>query len=81
MKKFVLILMALTVYILHQDFWLWTEHKPLVFGFIPIGLAYHAGFSMLCALMMFVLVKYAWPSELEHVEPAPQQNPDGEAAP
>lgn len=69
MKKILLILMVVTVYILHQDFWWWREHRPLVFGFIPIGLAYHAGFSMLCAFMMFMLVKFAWPSELEHVEP------------
>jgi hypothetical protein len=40
-----------------------------VFGFLPIGLAYHAGYSVLAAIMMAVLVKWAWPKHLESVEP------------
>jgi hypothetical protein len=32
---------------LHQDSWNWKD-KTLVFGFLPIGLAYHAGFTILC---------------------------------
>ncbi|HYF48237.1 MAG TPA: DUF3311 domain-containing protein [Planctomycetota bacterium] len=75
MKKVLLILMVVCVYALHQDFWLWRDNTR-VFGILPIGLAYHAGFSILAAIMMFVLVKFAWPSELETVEP--QQAP-GEA--
>ena len=45
------------VYVLHQDFWNWKKADPLVFGFLPIGLAYHAGYSVLAAVMMAVLVK------------------------
>ena len=41
---------------LHQDFWLWTN-KYLVFGFLPIGLVYHAGYAGLAALTMWMLVK------------------------
>ena len=57
------------VYVLHQDFWNWKEAYPLVFGFLPIGLAYQAGYSILAAAMMAVLVRVIWPKHLENVEP------------
>ena len=59
----------IAVYVLHQDFWNWKKAEPLVFGFLPIGLAYHAGYSILAAITMAVLVKFAWPKHLEDVEP------------
>ena len=68
-KAFVLTLLILVVYILHQDFWNWNKAEPLVFGFLPVGLAYHAGYSILAAILMGVLVKVAWPKHLENVEP------------
>ena len=66
-KVFLLTLLIVAVYVLHQDFWNWNEAKPLVFGFLPIGLAYHAGYSVLAACLMAVLVKTAWPKHLEYV--------------
>jgi Protein of unknown function (DUF3311) len=66
---FALTLLVVTVYVLHQDFWNWTQVEPIVFGFLPIGLAYQAGFSILAACMMAVLVRFAWPKHLEDVEP------------
>jgi len=57
------------VYFLHQDFWNWTKAEPLVFGFLPVGLAYHAGYSIWAAVLMAVLVKFAWPKHLENIEP------------
>jgi hypothetical protein len=68
MKKFLIFVFITLVYVAHQDFWNWKASDPLVFGFLPIGLAYHAGFSMLCAIMMAVLVKTAWPKHLETEE-------------
>ncbi|MBI2685835.1 MAG: hypothetical protein HYX27_05940 [Acidobacteria bacterium] len=65
MKPYILLLLAI-YYVLHQDFWNWTEARPLVFGFLPIGLAYHALYAMGAAALMVVLVKYAWPERLEH---------------
>ena len=62
----------LAVYVIHQDSWNWTKAEPLVLGFLPIGLAYHAGYSILCSIAMAVLVKFAWPKHLEDVQP---QNP------
>jgi hypothetical protein len=68
-KVFLLTLLILGVYVLHQDFWNWRTAEPLVFGFLPIGLAYHAGYSVLASIMMAVLVKFVWPKHLESVEP------------
>lgn len=60
--------MVITIYLLHQDFWNWNTAEPLVFGFLPIGLAYHAAYSVLAAAMMWVLVKLAWPRDLDEME-------------
>jgi len=68
MKKFLLFLMIAGVYVLHQDFWNW-KSTDIIFGFLPVGLAYHAGYSILATLMMAVLVKFAWPEHLEQSEP------------
>ena len=65
MKRLFLVLAVAIVYILHQDFWLWRTARPFVFGFIPIGLFYHAMFAVLASLLMWLLVKFAWPSHLE----------------
>ena len=57
---------------LHQDSWLWTN-KYLVFGYLPIGLAYHAGFTVLAAITMWAFTRLIWPKhleELEHQQPA-----------
>jgi hypothetical protein len=69
MKKFLLLLLILAVYVVHQDFWNWSKADPLIFGFLPIGLAYHAGFSLLASAMMAILVSCAWPKHLEEQEP------------
>jgi hypothetical protein len=37
----------------------------LVFGFLPIGLAYHAFYTLLVFVWMALLVKFAWPKEFE----------------
>ena len=64
MKKLLLVVAVAALYILHQDIWFWRS-SYLVFGFIPIGLFYHACFSVAAALLMWLLVTYAWPSHLE----------------
>ena len=73
MKRVLLVLMVIAVYALHQDFWNWTSTEKI--GFLPIGLAYHAGYSILCAVMMFILVKFAWPEHLEVEESALPEKP------
>ena len=62
-KYFIWGLVALLL-ILHQDNWLW-ENPTLVFGFIPIGLVYHAGISIAAAITWYLATIYAWPTNLE----------------
>jgi len=66
MKRILLVIVVVALYILHQDIWFWRTAHPMVFGFIPIGLFYQACFSVAASLVMWLLVKYAWPSHLEH---------------
>jgi hypothetical protein len=65
MKRALLLITVGALYVLHQDFWFWRAARPLVFGFIPVGLFYHACYTIATALVMWLLVKHAWPSELE----------------
>ena len=63
--KVVVYALVILLAILHQDFWFW-DSKELVFGFMPIGLAYHTFYSIICACVWGLAVRYAWPSRLEH---------------
>jgi hypothetical protein len=63
------------LYLLHQDLWFWREARPLVFGFLPIGLAYHAMYCLAVTGVMWSLTRVAWPSHLE--SPAPDTTRDG----
>jgi hypothetical protein len=65
MKRVLLVLAVVALYVLHQDFWFWRTAHPLVFGFVPIGLFYHACFAVAASLLMWLLVTFAWPTELE----------------
>ena len=76
MKKLSLFLLIAAVYVLHQDFWNW-KSKEIVLGFLPVGLAYHAAYSVLAAAMMAILVKAAWPKHLENVEPPQSKTENG----
>ena len=64
MKSILLVIAVAALYILHQDIWFWRS-SYLVFGFIPVGLFYHGIFSIAAALLMWLLVTFAWPSHLE----------------
>lgn len=69
MKKTILLtLLVASVYLLHQDSWNWKKIEPLAFGFLPVGLWYHAAYSVLAMITMAVLVKFAWPKQLDEVE-------------
>lgn len=62
--KFVVWGLVLLLVVLHQDVWNWNNDK-LVFGFIPMTLAYHAGISICASIVWFVATIVAWPSHLE----------------
>jgi uncharacterized protein DUF3311 len=64
-KRALLVLAVVALYVLHQDVWLWRTARPLVFGFLPVGLFYHACYSVAASLLMWLLVRQAWPAHLE----------------
>lgn len=70
------LLAALTVvfYALHQDFWFWRTAGPIVFGVFPVGLFYHVGYALSSSLLLWLLVRHAWPSHLEDAH-APSREP------
>ena len=63
MSKLIAVLFV-ALLILHQDWW-WWDDPTLVFGFMPVGLAYQALYSLLAAALWWIAVKFAWP---EHIE-------------
>ena len=70
MKLVVVLFFALLI--LHQDFWNW-DQGDLLLGLFPVGLAYHAAFSVLCAALGALAVYRAWPADVES-----QSRADGE---
>jgi hypothetical protein len=69
MKRSLLAIAIIALYLLHQDFWFWRAAAPIVFGFLPIGLFYHICYTLVISVLMWALVKYAWPSHLEDDPP------------
>ena len=65
MQAALVALITALVYLLHQDFWFWRSARPLVFGFLPIGLFYHAAYTAAISLLMWFVVRRYWPSHLE----------------
>ena len=77
LKAIGLVVVVFLLYVLHQDIWFWRTAHPLVFGFVPIGLFYQGCFSVAASLLMWLLVKHAWPVHLE--EEIEQQQPEEDA--
>lgn len=65
MRVLLLFVAIAALYALHQDVWFWRSARPLLFGFLPVALWYHAAFCLAAALLMWALTKLAWPSHLE----------------
>jgi hypothetical protein len=65
MPRLLLAFVTAALYALHQDVWFWRDARPLVFGFLPVGLAYHAAYCVAVALLMWTLTRLAWPAHLE----------------
>jgi hypothetical protein len=62
------------LYVLHQDVWYWRAARPMVFGVLPIGLFYHAAFTVVTSLALWWLVSLIWPS---HLDPGDGDKPAG----
>ena len=50
--------------VLHHDFWFWSD-PTLLFGFLPVGLAWHAGYSIAACCLWALVSAMAWPTHLE----------------
>lgn len=57
--------MIVVLYALHQDFWFWRTARPLLFGFLPVGIWYHLCFTLAVSFVMWLLIQQAWPAHLE----------------
>ena len=58
------VILVAALYLLHLDIWCWREARPLVFGVLPIGLFYHAAYTVLLAPALWGLTRLIWPSHL-----------------
>ena len=50
-------------FVLHNDLWLWDDAR-LVAG-LPVGLTYHVAFCLLVTAVLGLLVRFAWPADLQ----------------
>jgi hypothetical protein len=66
-------LVAAVLYVLHQDTWFWNESRPFVFGFLPVGLFYHAAYTALISLVLVWATRAHWPAHLDDENDATQQ--------
>lgn len=64
--RLLLVVAVAALYLAHQDFWFWRSARPLMFGFLPIGMAYHGLYCVAATLLMWALTRLAWPAHLEH---------------
>jgi hypothetical protein len=63
----------LVLYVLHQDFWFWRSAHPLVFGVLPVGLAYHVAYMLVTSTTLAWIVRSAWPSHLARDDEDPRR--------
>jgi len=54
------LVVLLTVF--HHDGWLWDD-PTLVANFLPVGLAYHAAFSLVASVVWIAVVYLVWPAD------------------
>jgi hypothetical protein len=54
------------IVILHHDWWLWDDGR-LRFGFLPVGLGYHAVISLAAGALWAWAVLGVWPERFEDV--------------
>ena len=60
MKHTVFWLALLALFVVHHDWW-FRDDSRLVFGFLPVGLAYQAGISLAAAGLWAWAVFGVWP--------------------
>ena len=75
--RFILTGTVIAVYLLHQDLWFWNTARPLVLGFMPVGLFYHGVYCLVCSALMMLLVKFAWPVPFDEAASAVLSEDEG----
>lgn len=60
-----LTVVVVVVLVLRHDYWNWRTARPLLFGFLPVGLWWQGLVSILACLMMWLMVRFAWPGHIE----------------
>ena len=73
--RILLVLLVVGFYAVHQDIWFWRTAQPVVFGVLPIGLFYHAAYTAAISLLMWGLVRLAWPGHLDDDETSGRKAP------
>ncbi len=68
MRRILLAILVLAVYVLHQDVWSWRSAHPLRFGVLPATLAYHAAYTIAASILLWTLVKLTWPERVVGLE-------------
>jgi hypothetical protein len=68
--KYLLYAALAGLYLLHNDLFLWDD-ACLIYGF-PSGLLYHIAYCIVTSVMMFLLVRFAWPAEVDTIQDQPK---------
>ncbi len=63
MRLFLVAMIVLVMFLLHNSFWLWRFDGiiPLLFGFMPFAFFYYVFYTLLAVLAMRVIIALAWP--------------------
>jgi hypothetical protein len=67
--KWILLVLTVALIVLHQDFWNWQIATSERFGYLPVGLVYHAFYCVAASVLLLLFVICAWPKHLEGAEP------------
>jgi len=71
--------LVLLLLILHQDNWFWND-GTLLFGFVPIGLFWHACISIAASATWYLATKIAWPLDHSSIEHPKHGRPNAKEA-
>lgn len=68
----VILALFVLLFLGHHDFWAWGDRR-LVLGVLPVGLFYHALFSVVAGVLWALANHYAWPDALERWADEPDE--------
>ena len=71
--RYVVVLLILALAVLHHDVWWWDSRETL-FGFMPIGLAWHMAISIAAAVVGWIAVTWCWPAALDEEDVSSQSD-------